>query len=250
MRSAADFPDWERMTFGSSDSGMLLMHKLWREQIARVQDGIDPVGIARGVEAEGDGPRFPDGSLSWTGRRACACSTRPSTNALRLRWRPSTRDEARAAHRPDQGAPPALVLFAAATLAACTTDAPPIASPTPTGDPPTGQTVEGTTPTPLHASRADAGPDAPRQPHPHLATPPPTPPPPPRHRAQRPRGRRRPRLRRRSPGNAHLHPPLEDRLPLPHRPLRRDLLRGRRARRHPAHRLAPGSCPPGTPPGG
>ena len=46
------FPDWEKMTVGSSDRGVLLMHKLWDEQVARVQDGIDPVGIVRGAEAE------------------------------------------------------------------------------------------------------------------------------------------------------------------------------------------------------
>ena len=45
-------PDFEKMTFGSSDRGVLLMHKLWDEQIARVQDGIDPVGIVRGAESE------------------------------------------------------------------------------------------------------------------------------------------------------------------------------------------------------
>ena len=45
-------PDFEKMTFGSSDKGVLLMHKLWKEQIARVQDGIDPVGIVRGPQAE------------------------------------------------------------------------------------------------------------------------------------------------------------------------------------------------------
>ena len=45
-------PDFEKMTFGSSDRGVLLMHRLWDEQIARVQDGIDPVGIVRGAESE------------------------------------------------------------------------------------------------------------------------------------------------------------------------------------------------------
>ena len=45
-------PDFDKMTFGSSDKGVLLMHKLWKEQIARIQDGADPVGIVRGPEAE------------------------------------------------------------------------------------------------------------------------------------------------------------------------------------------------------
>jgi len=45
-------PDFEKWTFGSSDKGLLLMHKLWKEQISRVQDGIDPVGIIRGEEGE------------------------------------------------------------------------------------------------------------------------------------------------------------------------------------------------------
>ena len=45
-------PDFEKMTFGSSDRGVVLMHKLWKEQIARMQDGIDPLGIIRGPESE------------------------------------------------------------------------------------------------------------------------------------------------------------------------------------------------------
>jgi phenylpropionate dioxygenase-like ring-hydroxylating dioxygenase large terminal subunit len=45
-------PDWEKWTFGSSDRGLLLMHKLWREQIALVEDGADPVGIERGASSD------------------------------------------------------------------------------------------------------------------------------------------------------------------------------------------------------
>ena len=45
-------PDWEKWRFGTSDAGLLLMHKLWGEQIKRMQDGIDPVGIDRDPSAE------------------------------------------------------------------------------------------------------------------------------------------------------------------------------------------------------
>ena len=45
-------PDWNKMTLGRSDAGVLLMHKLWEEQIALVKEGADPVGIVRGEESE------------------------------------------------------------------------------------------------------------------------------------------------------------------------------------------------------
>ena len=56
-------PDFEKMTFGSSDRGVLLMHKLWDEQIARVQDGIDPVGNGARRRIGADHPRSGSGGL-------------------------------------------------------------------------------------------------------------------------------------------------------------------------------------------
>ncbi|MBM2810617.1 MAG: aromatic ring-hydroxylating dioxygenase subunit alpha [Chloroflexi bacterium] len=46
------FPDWERWHLGTSDRGMMLNHQLWREQIDRVREGLDPIGIIRGHAAE------------------------------------------------------------------------------------------------------------------------------------------------------------------------------------------------------
>jgi hypothetical protein len=45
-------PNWDRWRLASSDRGVLLMHDLWREQIERVQDGLDPIGIVRGEAAD------------------------------------------------------------------------------------------------------------------------------------------------------------------------------------------------------
>jgi 5,5'-dehydrodivanillate O-demethylase oxygenase subunit len=45
-------PDWDKWRLGTSDRGVLLMHELWEEQVERVQEGLDPVGIVRGPEAE------------------------------------------------------------------------------------------------------------------------------------------------------------------------------------------------------
>jgi phenylpropionate dioxygenase-like ring-hydroxylating dioxygenase large terminal subunit len=45
-------PDWDRWRLGTSDRGVLLMHELWSEQVERVQEGLDPVGIVRGTAAE------------------------------------------------------------------------------------------------------------------------------------------------------------------------------------------------------
>jgi phenylpropionate dioxygenase-like ring-hydroxylating dioxygenase large terminal subunit len=40
-------PDWERWHLGVADRGVVLMRDAWREQIRRVQDGLDPVGVVR-----------------------------------------------------------------------------------------------------------------------------------------------------------------------------------------------------------
>jgi hypothetical protein len=45
-------PDWDKWRLATSDRGVVLMHELWEEQIERVQEGLDPVGIVRGPEAE------------------------------------------------------------------------------------------------------------------------------------------------------------------------------------------------------
>jgi len=40
-------PDWDKWRLTTSDRGVVLMHDLWREQIERVQQGLDPVGVVR-----------------------------------------------------------------------------------------------------------------------------------------------------------------------------------------------------------
>ncbi len=45
-------PDWDKWRLASSDRGVLLMHELWEEQVERVQEGLDPLGIFRGDAAE------------------------------------------------------------------------------------------------------------------------------------------------------------------------------------------------------
>jgi hypothetical protein len=45
-------PDFEKWRLATSDRGVQLMHDLWREQVELVQQGLDPVGIVRGEEAE------------------------------------------------------------------------------------------------------------------------------------------------------------------------------------------------------
>jgi len=45
-------PNWEKWRLATSDRGVLLMHDLWREQVERVQQGLDPIGVFRGDEAE------------------------------------------------------------------------------------------------------------------------------------------------------------------------------------------------------
>jgi len=40
-------PDWEKWRLASSDRGLLLNREVWREQIERVQQGRDPIGVTR-----------------------------------------------------------------------------------------------------------------------------------------------------------------------------------------------------------
>lgn len=43
-------PDWEKWRLGTSDGGLMLNREVWREQVARVRQGLDPVGVTRGGE--------------------------------------------------------------------------------------------------------------------------------------------------------------------------------------------------------
>jgi len=45
-------PDWDKWRLATSDRGLILMHELWEEQVERVQEGLDPLGIIRGSEAD------------------------------------------------------------------------------------------------------------------------------------------------------------------------------------------------------
>jgi hypothetical protein len=45
-------PEWENWHLGTTDRGLLLNREVWREQIDRVKEGMDPIGIVRGAEAE------------------------------------------------------------------------------------------------------------------------------------------------------------------------------------------------------
>ena len=40
-------PDWEKWHLATSDSGMMLNKTMWREQVERVKQGLDPVGVSR-----------------------------------------------------------------------------------------------------------------------------------------------------------------------------------------------------------
>lgn len=45
-------PNRERWHLGSSDRGLMLNHQVWREQVDRVREGLDPIGVFRGSAAE------------------------------------------------------------------------------------------------------------------------------------------------------------------------------------------------------
>lgn len=40
-------PNWEEWHLGTSDEGLILNRKIWREQVERVKQGLDPIGIIR-----------------------------------------------------------------------------------------------------------------------------------------------------------------------------------------------------------
>ena len=40
-------PDWEKWHLGVSDEGLILNRKVWREQMIRIKEGQDPIGIVR-----------------------------------------------------------------------------------------------------------------------------------------------------------------------------------------------------------
>jgi hypothetical protein len=46
-------PDWDNWHLASSDRGLALMHRLWKEQVDRVREGLDPIGIERQRSEEG-----------------------------------------------------------------------------------------------------------------------------------------------------------------------------------------------------
>jgi len=42
-----NLPNWEEWHLGTSDEGLILNRKLWRDQVERVAQGLDPIGIVR-----------------------------------------------------------------------------------------------------------------------------------------------------------------------------------------------------------
>ena len=66
------FPDWDKWRLATSDRGVLLMHELWEEQVERLQEGLDPVGIVRGPKPSRSS-RSPAKTCTCPGTRVCAC---------------------------------------------------------------------------------------------------------------------------------------------------------------------------------
>ncbi|MYA51808.1 MAG: Rieske 2Fe-2S domain-containing protein [Chloroflexi bacterium] len=46
-------PDWEQWHLGTTDEGLILNRRVWREQMVRVKEGQDPIGIIRAPEDNG-----------------------------------------------------------------------------------------------------------------------------------------------------------------------------------------------------
>lgn len=46
-------PDWEKWHLGKSDEGLIMNRKVWAEQVIRVREGQDPIGIVRAPEDNG-----------------------------------------------------------------------------------------------------------------------------------------------------------------------------------------------------
>jgi nitrite reductase/ring-hydroxylating ferredoxin subunit len=40
-------PDWEKWHLGSTDKGLVLNRRVWKEQLKRIQQGLDPIGVIR-----------------------------------------------------------------------------------------------------------------------------------------------------------------------------------------------------------
>lgn len=40
-------PDWEKWRLGTSDGGLVINREVWRDQIERVKQGLDPIGVTR-----------------------------------------------------------------------------------------------------------------------------------------------------------------------------------------------------------
>jgi hypothetical protein len=43
-------PNWDRWRLATSDRGLMLNHEVWVEQVERVKQGLDPIGVTRGVD--------------------------------------------------------------------------------------------------------------------------------------------------------------------------------------------------------
>ena len=43
-------PDWEKWHLGSTDRGVVLNREVWRQQVERVEQGLDPIGVTRNPE--------------------------------------------------------------------------------------------------------------------------------------------------------------------------------------------------------
>jgi nitrite reductase/ring-hydroxylating ferredoxin subunit len=53
-------PDWDKWHLASSDRGVAMMHRIWKEQVDRVKEGLDPIGIDRDQDEEGYVPLTAD----------------------------------------------------------------------------------------------------------------------------------------------------------------------------------------------
>ena len=45
-------PDWDKWRLATSDRGLILNREVWRDQIERVRQGLDPIGVSRGPESD------------------------------------------------------------------------------------------------------------------------------------------------------------------------------------------------------
>ena len=47
-------PDWEKWHLGKSDEGLIMNRKVWQDQVIRVREGQDPIGIVRAPEDDAE----------------------------------------------------------------------------------------------------------------------------------------------------------------------------------------------------